>query len=245
MISVLFSLSEGKRHGGSLPALQSGGILFGLDPRNEILEAYRSIVLADDPERYLLLFGLKKEADAEPYLLDILTAPTLPALERYDGVAYEYLDAASLDGDALAYLGLNLIIFSNLFGPLRGSDAIPDYKLKQGNQVGGIAPESYYRTRFQENLDELLGDRQILDLRAGYYDKFYKPGKTVTTMKFIKDGKVVSHWAKAYRGIVLRHQAQHRFQTTEALLASDIPGLRIKEIQQKRGKTEAIFDILT
>lgn len=244
MIYTLFSPSEGKRPGGSHPPLGDAGILFGLGARRDILDAYRAIVTGADDAALLALFGFKKYADAAPYVLDIDTAPTMPAVERYDGVAYNYLDIATLDDDARRHLRQNLIIFSNLFGPLRGGDAIPNYKVKQGNAVGDITPERFYKDAYNDALDALTDGGELLDLRAGYYDKFYTPAKSVTTMKFMKEGKVVSHWAKAYRGIVLRHLALNRFDTIAALLASEIPGLRLLEIQEKRTKTEVVFDIL-
>jgi hypothetical protein len=245
MIYTLFSPSEGKRPGGEDMPLDSDMILFGLEPRKAILDTYNSIVSGSDEKEVLSLFGLKKPEDAAPYLTDIYTAPTLPAVERYDGVAYEYLDYPTLDADARSYLGTHLIIFSNLFGPLRGGDRIPTYKVKQGNTIGDIAPERYYKAAFNDALDAMTNDSEILDLRAGYYDKFFKPSRPVTSMKFIKGGKVVSHWAKAYRGIVLRHLAQHRFETIDALLASEIPGLHCKELLEKRGKREAVFEIIS
>ncbi|WP_345985913.1 YaaA family protein [Sulfurimonas sp. HSL-1656] len=244
MIFTLFSPSEGKRTGGTIGGLDTGTLLFGLAPRKAILDAYNAIVGGDNPDQVLALFGLKKAGDAQPFIADLYSAPTMPAVERYDGVAYEYLDYPSLDAEASTYLQARLIIFSNLFGPLRGGDLIPTYKVKQGNSVGDFAPERYYKDAFNAELDALIGGDEILDLRAGYYDKFFKPSRPVTTMKFIKEGKVVSHWAKAYRGIVLRHLAQHRFETIDDLLASQIPGLACREILEKKGKREAVFDIL-
>lgn len=245
MIFTLFSPSEGKRPGGSNSVVDDHSLLFGLSPRQKILDTYNTIVSNDDPDAAIALFGLKKVSDAVPYLHDIYSAPTMAALYRYNGVAYEYLDAPSLDADSIAYLDDNLIIFSNLFGPLRARDSIPNYKVKQGNAIGEIAPERYYKAAFNNDLDAFFGENDILDLRAGYYHKFYKPAHPVTTMKFIKNGKVVSHWAKAYRGIVLRHVAQHQFESIDALLSSDIPGLKINEIQQKRALQEVVYDILT
>ena len=244
MIYTLFSPSEGKRGGGTLPSLNTETLLFGLAPRRDILETYHALVSGGDRSDALALFGLKKPEDATPYFLDIFAAPTLTALERYDGVAYDYLDYVSLDANAKAYLQAHLIIFSNLFGPLRGGDRIPNYKVKQGNAVGDIVPERFYKTAFNAALDTMTSDAEILDLRAGYYDKFFTPSQPVTTMKFVKEGKVVSHWAKAYRGIVLRHLALNRFDTVKELLASNIPGLRISEIIEKRRKTEVVYDII-
>ena len=37
----------------------------------------------------------------------------------------------------------------------------------------------------------MIGENEVLDLRAGFYDKFYIPKDTSTTLKFLKEGKVV------------------------------------------------------
>ena len=93
----------------------------------------------------------------------------------------------------------------NLFGVLKAGDTgLPDYKLKQGETFSNLKIEKFYMDNFSKVLDEYLENEDIIDLRAGFYEKFYKIEKPYTTMKFIKDGKVVSHWAKAYRGIILK-----------------------------------------
>ncbi len=244
MIHVLFSPSEGKRPGGAGTPLNDGAVLFGLRMRRLILDAYNAIAAGGDEAAAMALFGLRKPADAAAYRHDIFTAPTMPAAERYDGVAYDHLDIGTLDADARRWLDEHLLIFSNLFGIVRGGDLIPAYKVKQGNRIGTFVPEHFYRERLTEPLNDLLGQTEILDLRAGYYDRFYRPSHPVTAMKFVKDGRVVSHWAKAYRGIVLRHLARHRFETVDALLASEIKNLRIREILQKGKKREVVYDIL-
>jgi len=90
----------------------------------------------------------------------------------------------------------------------------------------------------------MLENEEILDLRAGYYDKFYKPNKEYTSLKFTKDGKVVSHWAKAYRGMVLAHIAKNNIQSISELLKSEIEGLALKESKVTKNKTEIIYEII-
>lgn len=242
MLYTLFSPSEGKHHSGHTAPLSR--LLFGLERRREILDAYNAVVTSGDTEAVKALFGYKKESDCTPYIGDLFTTPTLPAIERYDGVAYDYLDTATLPPEALEYAKSHTIIFSNLYGPIMGADPIADYKVKQGNAIGGIAPEQYYKAAFSDQLDALLEGHDILDLRAGYYDKFYKPSRPFTTLKFIKEGKVVSHWAKAYRGTVLRQLALHGVDSLEAFMKLEIEGLMVREIMKVKNKTEIVFDIV-
>jgi cytoplasmic iron level regulating protein YaaA (DUF328/UPF0246 family) len=241
MLKILFSPAEGKKAGGELSTQH----LFGAtQARNELLQAYNAIVQSGDEEQITTLFGIKKFQDCKKYICDIFHAPLMPAIKRYDGVAYEYLNYTQLEKQAQEYLHNNTIIFSNLYGPLLGGDTIPIYKVKQGNTIANIAPEKFYKDRFSYQLDLYLQPHEILDLRAGYYEKFYKTSQPYTTLKFLKNGKTVSHWAKAYRGIVLRECAKHNINTLEAFHTLEIEGLNIHEIQKTKNKTEIIYNIM-
>jgi len=226
MLKILFSPSEGKNSGGD--AVKKD--IFGaLSARDEILHTYNDIVLSKDEEAIKKLFGFKKFSECEPYICDIFNSPLMPAIERYQGVAYDYLKYKELNSDAQQFLQVNTLIFSNLYGPLLGGDPIANYKVKQGNTIGSIAPEKFY---------------EVLDLRAGYYDKFYKSTKPYTTLKFLKNGKTVSHWAKAYRGIVLHEIAKHNIESMEAFMQLEIEGLSIAEIKVIKNKTEIVYNIV-
>ena len=168
----------------------------------------------------------------------------MKAVLRYDGVAYDYLNYPALSCEAQQYIDTYVILFSNLFGPIRAGDAIPDYKLKQGALIEGLACEKFYKEHFSEALDAIIENHEILDLRAGFYDKFYIPKNPITTLKFLKEGKVVSHWAKAYRGVVLRAAAMHQVKTVEEFLGLTIEGLVLSEIIETKKKKEVVYNIL-
>jgi len=136
-----------------------------------------------------------------------------------------------------------MIYILNLF--LYIVDLITDYKVKQGELIGSITPEHYYKKAFSNILDAYLESSDILDLRATYYDKFYKPSKAYTALKFMKNSKVVSHWAKAYRGIVLRELASAEINSLDDFSKLDIKGLHIIEIKKIKLKTEIVFDIVS
>jgi len=240
MLKILFSPSEGKNSGGN----ETKQKLFGApDARDEILNRYREIVLSGDEEAIKKLFGFKKFAECQPYIVDIFDAPLMHAVERYAGVAYDYLQYTQQDEATQHYLREHTLIFSNLYGPILGGDTIPIYKVKQGNSIGEIAPDKFYKERFSYQLDLYLGEHDILDLRAGYYDKFYKANKPYTTLKFLKNGKTVSHWAKAYRGIVLREIARAKINSLDAFGSLELEGLQIHEIKKTKNKTEIVYNI--
>ena len=241
MLKILFSPSEGKNSGGQETVQE----LFGaIDARKEILDAYNTIVLGGDEEKIKQLFGFKKYSECKPYINDIYNSPLMAAIQRYSGVAYDYLNYDSLTSDAQRYLKNNTLIFSNLYGPVLGGDTIANYKVKQGNSIGDIAPDKFYKERFSYQLDLYLGSNDILDLRAGYYNKFYKLTQPHTTLKFLKNSKTVSHWAKAYRGIVLREIAKADIRNMDDFMKLEIENLQIHEIKEQKLKREIVYNII-
>lgn len=239
-MKILFSPSEGKNSGGDR-VFDKSSLLFG-DFRDEILDCYSDIINSDDSAAVKELTGLKDGVDR--YIDALEHKNSMRAIERYSGVAYEYLDFHTLEDGAKEYLYSNLIIFSNLFGSIRADDYIYDYKLQQGKKIGTIAPERFYSAKATDFLDELLLDEQVLDLRAGYYDKFYKIKTPHITMKFIKNGKIVSHWAKAYRGIIAREMAIHNISSLDELIALNIDTLALSEIIEQKNSKQIIYNIL-
>ena len=243
-MKILLAPSETKKTGGEASFNLNELLFEELAPaRKQLLHTYINILQQGNMQVLSKIFGIKKEADILKYKKDIIHELTMKAIERYTGVAFDYLGYNELTPDTQTYIDNHVILFSNLFGPIRASDLIPEYKLKQGEAVADIKTEKFYNKHSAHLMEEYLKDEEILDLRAGFYDKFYKPTKPYTTLKFIKDGKVVSHWAKAYRGIVLREIAKTGVTSIEAFMKLPIEGLSIHEIQTKKNKTEIIYNI--
>ena len=243
-MKILLAPSETKKSGGEL-SFNPSTLLFDTlaSHRIKLLHTYTNVLQQGDMQTLSKMFGIKKESDILKHKKDIIHELTMKAIERYTGVAFDYLGYNELDKDAQKYIDENVILFSNLLGPIRASDLIPAYKLKQGEAVSDIKPEKFYNEYAAHLMEDYLKDEEILDLRAGFYDKFYKPGKPYTSLKFIKDGKVVSHWAKAYIGIVLREIAKAGIANMEDFMKLPIEGLSIHEIQTKKNKTEIIYTI--
>ncbi len=243
-MKILLAPSETKRPGGAASFNLSTLLFESLLPhRTKLLHTYINVLQKGDMQVLSKMFGLKKESDILHHKKDIIHELTIKAIERYTGVAFDYLGYEKLDISTQHYIDSHVILCSNLFGFLRADDMIPEYRLKQGEAVGEIKVEKFYHEYGADLMEEYLEDDEILDLRAGFYDKFYKPQKNYTTLKFIKDGKVVSHWAKAYRGIVLREIAKAKVETIEAFMKLPIENLSIKEIQTKKNQTEIIYNI--
>lgn len=215
-----------------------------LSQRKEILDRYNNIIIDNNPKEIQEMFGLKKDSDISQYLKTIDNkSEACMAIKLYTGIAFDHLEYDSLTQKAKNYVEKNVIIFSNLFGPISAGNNLPLYRLQQGKSVRDQKTDEIYKKCSSSILDEYLKDDDILDIRAGHYDKFYIPNKNYTTLKFLKDGKVVSHWAKAYRGKVLRECAKNEVSSIDEFMKLQIENLSIKEIQYKKNKTEVIYEI--
>jgi uncharacterized protein len=246
-MKILFSPSETKIVGGNDISFDKNSFIFPIlfEKRMEIVKQYNDFILNASKDELIKLFGTKKEDVIAQYSQDLFKTPTMKVIQRYDGVAFDYLEYSKLKEDEKFYIDENVLIFSNLFGVLKAGDlGLPDYKLKQNETFNNLKIEKFYNDNFSKVLDEYLKDEDIIDLRAGFYEKFYKIEKPYTTMKFIKDGKVISHWAKAYRGIILKLIAQNSIKTIDELMNMEVENLRIEEIKKQKIKTEIVYSII-
>jgi cytoplasmic iron level regulating protein YaaA (DUF328/UPF0246 family) len=237
-VKILLAPAETKKEGGENPPLDKN-IFFYSD---DIIDSYEALVTSATTEELSKWFGLKKLPEVEKYQRSIKDLPTMKAIERYTGVAFEALEYTSLDNESQKFVDNNVMLFSNLFGILKADDLIPDYKFKQGAILPNINQEKYYKEHLKETLDEYFGD-EILDLSPGYYQKYYKPTASVITYKFLKDGKVVSHWAKHYRGEMVRQIALNKIESFAELMNFKFTGLKLQEIQEKKNVKTIIMEI--
>lgn len=246
-MKILFSPSETKFKGGETKKINKNSFLFPelFEERLKVINQYQQYIDIATNKELEKLFGTKKEDIIDYYKGNILEKEIMKVIERYDGVAFDYLKYSTLKNIEKAYIDENVVIFSNLMGPILAGDmGIPDYKLKQNEKIGDFELEKFYNEKFSNSLDNYLKDDDIVDLRAGFYEKFYTIKKPYTTMKFIKDGKVVSHWAKAYRGIILKLLAQNSVKTIDELMNMEVQNLRIEEIKKQKIKTEIVYSII-
>lgn len=215
----------------------------GLD---ETLKAYIGLLQGGKEAEIKQIFGVKNIVLEELALAqNLMDSPLLPAVLRYVGVAFESLDFEHLSKESQDYLNQHLLIFSNLFGLLRANDRIPYYDLKQGERFQWKSVEfetkkfyvnnahwiweylANYQVKESHTSKNLGNSLEFLDLRAGFYQKCLTLDKAATFFhccnilvyepNFIKNGKVISHYAKHYRGILLRVCAQEKLTHLEDL----------------------------
>ncbi len=245
-MKILLAPAETKKSGGEEKEFHEDNFSFSshFEKREEIFEIYENLLKHSSIEELKVWFGLKNEKEVTRYKESLKNKPSMKAIQRYTGVAFDALDYENLSGKAQTYVDENVVLFSNLFGPIKANDLIPDYKYKQGAKLPNTNVEKFYNEHFSELLDDELGE-EIIDIRAGYYEKFYKVKKAnVLTFKFIKDGKVVSHWAKFYRGKLLQAIANSNITCFTDFMNLQIDGLKLAEIQEKKNVKLLIMEIV-
>jgi cytoplasmic iron level regulating protein YaaA (DUF328/UPF0246 family) len=97
----------------------------------------------------------------------ILTSPVMPAIDRYAGVLYEGLDAASLSPAQRAFAGRHVAIASAAFGLTMALDPIPAYRLSHDSRLPGITLGRLWRQPLATVL--AATDGLLLDLRSEAY----------------------------------------------------------------------------
>ena len=230
---------DGDREGG---CFRLEDLLFGSSrEREEALEAYESFVQSATCEALSAFFGLKRPEEIARYRgQKLLSRPTQKALRRYSGVVFEALDYDALNATERRWCEERIVLFSNLFGPVRGGDELPDYRFKQGAQLPGLKSDRFEKS-FHGLLEPLLSGECVLDLRAGWYIKRYPVAKSIVPV-FLKNGRVLSHWAKTQRGRLVRFLAAHQPQSEADLAKLNPPGLQLQEIRQHGPHQHWIFE---
>ncbi len=242
-MKILFSPSESKSDYSDSPPFSPKEFLFPelYERREEVLERYAHFIFSCDEVALQKLFGFSSMQEVLHYKRDIFKEPTLMAIERYNGVAYDHLDFSHLDASAQKYLLENTLIFSNLFGPILAKDKIPNYRLQQGQSFLSFDIPKHYKKYFSEALEEFC-EGEVIDLRAGFYDKFFVPKCTTLKMKFLNEGKVVSHFAKVFRGKVLKEIGLRKPKSIKDFMEMEIEGLHLKEMQTRKNERLLVLE---
>ncbi len=210
---IVLPPSETKAPGGSGPALDLEGLSFPtLTPvRSALIDELSDLEVTDAMAVLGISEKLRPEAEANR---ELRTSPTMPALHRYTGVLFDALSAPTLPELAWDRLAVG----SALFGVVRAGDLIPRYRLSGGTKLD----ERTMRSRWGRLITDALAEEDfVVDLRSGAYQQLGRvPG--AVTVRVEKDGKVVSHFNKHYKGELARVLASAPVSAASAADVVDI-----------------------
>jgi len=214
-VLILLPPSEGKtapRRGRSL-GLGTLALPALTPARERVLDALVDLCSGDPAEAARVLDVPKSQLDLVGLNARLRAAPTARADQVYSGVLYDALSPATLSTAARRRATTRLLVTSSLFGLVGPADRIPAYRLS-GDAVlpglGGVA--AHWRGSLGPMMEELAGDRLLMDLRSSMYAAFWRPpaslARRVATVRVLHEvaGKrqVVSHFNKATKGRIVR-----------------------------------------
>ncbi|KAA9111112.1 YaaA family protein [Microbacterium rhizomatis] len=215
---ILLPPSETKRAGGARTPLAVGGLsLPTLAPQREtVIDALVALSADEDHAARVLKLGptQRHEVAANARLRD---SATMPAVDRYTGVLYDAVDAASLDGAARRWLAHHVLIHSAPFGPIGAMDRIPAYRLGASASIPGIPA---LRALWSDAVSAALAEARpdfVLDLRSEAYVAL---GPVPDSLRSIyvrvvsesSDGvtRALNHFNKHAKGALVRRLAEER-----------------------------------
>ncbi|WP_106816112.1 YaaA family protein [Microbacterium timonense] len=237
---ILLPPSETKRAGGRGVPLDTQRLsLPQLAPhRDAVVNAL--IALSDDEDEAARVLKLGPTQRAEIAVNAALReAPTMAAIDRYTGVLYDALDAASLPSPARRWLGAHVLIHSAPLGPVGALDPIPAYRLGAGTSLPGVPPLRRLWADAVTAAIAAAAPRFVLDLRSEAYAALGPlpdgiPSRFVRVVSESEDGAVraLNHFNKHAKGALVRRLAEDRPRVASAAglrTWADAAGLRVRE----------------
>lgn len=221
---ILIPPSEAKVGGGEGPSWRPGTM------RERALDPARSTVMAAARRAGVLGRG----------------APTVPAMQRYDGVLYGELAWSTLPV-ALRRRGNSQVrVVSGLMGLVAPDDPIPAYRLKMSARLaetGRLA--SWWRPRLAPVLSDLSLGAVVWDLLPKEHEaacdwSAASPHQRITVQFLDASGRTVSHWNKLLKGSLVRWILEDRPSGPSDLRDFDHPqGYRYDERASSVGSDRA------
>jgi uncharacterized protein len=205
-VLLLLPPSETKRDGGqdgTALALRDLSFPELLPPRRTALAALRALSRNVDTSLTALRLSPKQRFEIDRNRA-VGTSPLLPAMDRYTGVLYDALDAATLSPEARAFAGEHVAIHSALFGLVMARDGIPAYRLSHDSRL----PELSLRKHWAVPVSTALAAREdlIVDLRSESYVHLGPAPASAWYVRVVSadGGQALNHFNKHGKGAFAR-----------------------------------------
>ncbi|MDR2999227.1 MAG: peroxide stress protein YaaA [Microbacterium sp.] len=203
---ILLPPSETKRPGGTGAPLDLDALALPslAATRHQAVDALIALSADAAHSQRVLKLSARQAGDVE-HNRALRTAATMPAIDRYTGVLYDALDAASLDAQGRRWLGAHVLVHSAPFGPVGALDPIPSYRLAAGTALPGIPP---MRRHWAEATSTALAEeRFVLDLRSEAYVAL-GPVPASVKSEYVRvvtpTGRALNHFNKKSKGELVR-----------------------------------------
>ncbi|MFT4213198.1 MAG: peroxide stress protein YaaA [Microbacterium sp.] len=215
---ILLPPSETKRSGGRTAPLDLDGLaLPTLRPQREaVVDALVALSGDEDAAARVLKLSQRQRGDIAANAA-LRTGPTMAAIDRYTGVLFDALDAATLAPPARRWLGAHAMIHSAPLGPVGALDPVPEYRLAAGTALPGVPPLRRVWAPAVTAALAAAAPRFVLDLRSEAYVALgpvpeSSPSVYLRVVTAGEDGAVraLNHFNKHAKGHLVRALALTR-----------------------------------
>jgi cytoplasmic iron level regulating protein YaaA (DUF328/UPF0246 family) len=227
---ILLPPSEGKAPRGRARSLSVRGLEGPLaDARLAVLQAV-SAWCAADPAAAAKGLALPPSTAAADLAVNValLTAPTMAAIDRFQGVVFDGLAIAGMEPAQRRLALRTLLIASGAFGLLTAGEPVPDHRVPMASSVpgiGGLTP--YWRRHLAGVIPAMAASRHlVIDLRSSDY--LGTPPVPVAQRRHVLSVRVLTERAGA-RSVVSYPSKLSKGQLARALVAAEAAGRKIRK----------------
>ncbi len=202
---VLLPPSETKSEGGD-GVLDPASLAFPSlrGKRRTAAAALKRVPLRDASA--VLKLGARNAHEAR-WNRELTAGPVLPAIERYAGVLYDGLDAATLAPAARAWVDAHVVIASALFGLVRAGDRIPLYRLSGSTTLPDLSLKAHWRDAVAGAIRS--AGEWVLDARSeAYVGLGAAPAGSAFLHVETAEGRALNHFNKHAKGALVRDLAE-------------------------------------
>jgi cytoplasmic iron level regulating protein YaaA (DUF328/UPF0246 family) len=221
--------------------------------RLELIKSLQKYAKNADEKELEALFELKgKNLDkAAAATKNLLVSPTMPAYRLYTGVVYDNIEIDTLSKSALTNLTSKTYAISGLWGLVRLSDHLPDYKLKISSRFDDINLVKYWMGDVSRLINQISKEKFVWDLLPNEHRKVWNDKCSAAThiaaVRFVEEKagklKVVGHTAKAYKGKLVREIVSHDIDSMDKFKSHRFENMKIIDIITKGNKSEVVMRI--
>lgn len=162
----------------------------------------------------------------------VLRAKTMPALDRFQGVVFDGLAAATMTAAERRTANRLVLISSGGFGLLGAGEPIPDHRIPMAAVVpgiGGLTP--YWRRHLAEVVPSMVGSRHlVVDLRSTDY--LTAPPVPVELRRRVLSVRVLTErrvQGEPTRGVVSYSSKLSKGQLARALVTASASGVDLRK----------------
>jgi uncharacterized protein len=237
---LLLPPSETKRDGGETgTSLELSSLSFAtLAPtREHVLGALERLMADREKAAIALALGPTQAHELDRNLV-VRSSAVMPAIERYTGVLYDGLGAATLAAPARQFASTHLAIHSALFGLVLADDLIPAYRLSHNSRLPGVSLVSSWKRHVTAAIAER--DDLIIDLRSDSYAALGPAPHGSVTVRVVTESasgvrKALSHFNKKAKGEFTRalvHAAIDHDSVQSLVEWASVNGIRLENGSQ-------------